>query len=71
MSLKKIRIKLNGKEEFLPDGKILKEYLEERNLLKQYYAVAVNETFIPKSEYNNVVLKDQDEVEVLAPMQGG
>jgi len=35
------------------------------------FAVAVNDTFIPRSEYDNTILKDGDRVELLVPMQGG
>jgi len=34
-------------------------------------AVAVNEEFIPKTEYENTVLNDGDRVELVTPMQGG
>ena len=34
-------------------------------------AVAVNETFIPKSCYAQTVLQDGDRVELLTPSQGG
>jgi sulfur carrier protein len=36
-----------------------------------YCAVAVNKTFVPKSQYPHTVLQKGDSVEVLAPMQGG
>ncbi|WP_370981362.1 sulfur carrier protein ThiS [Agaribacterium sp. ZY112] len=35
------------------------------------FAIAINEQFIPRSEYNNTELKDGDRVEILSPMQGG
>jgi sulfur carrier protein len=34
-------------------------------------AVAVNLTFVPRREYATKILKAGDEVEVVAPMQGG
>lgn len=38
---------------------------------KQPYAIAVNKIFIPKSEYANVVLKDNDMIEIISPITGG
>ena len=35
------------------------------------FAVAVNDTFIPRSDYENTILNDGDRVELLIPMQGG
>lgn len=35
------------------------------------YAVAVNESFVPRSEYFSVNLSAEDKVELVAPMVGG
>ena len=35
------------------------------------YAIAINENFIPKSDYQKTSLKDGDKIELLMPMQGG
>ena len=35
------------------------------------FAVAVNQQFVPHSNYDKTVLKDGDHIEVIAPMQGG
>lgn len=34
-------------------------------------AVAVNEEFIPKAEYENTELREGDRIELVTPMQGG
>jgi len=34
-------------------------------------AIAVNQTFIPQSQWEKVYLKCNDEVDIVAPMQGG
>ena len=35
------------------------------------FAVAVNTVFVPKSAYENTMLKDGDKVEIVRPMAGG
>ena len=35
------------------------------------FAVAINQQFIPRSRYDVTTLKKGDDVEILAPMQGG
>ena len=34
-------------------------------------AVALNETFILKTEYENIEVKDGDRLDILSPIQGG
>ncbi|CAA0091022.1 sulfur carrier protein ThiS [Zhongshania aliphaticivorans] len=34
-------------------------------------AIAVNEDFVPRSQYEHYCLEDGDKVDVLAPVQGG
>lgn len=35
------------------------------------FAAAVNETFVPKSQYGDTPLKDGDRIDIVNPMQGG
>jgi sulfur carrier protein len=34
-------------------------------------AVALNGTFVPRQEHANTNIKDGDDIEIVAPMQGG
>lgn len=34
-------------------------------------AIALNEEFIPKANYESISLKDGDRIELVTPMQGG
>lgn len=38
---------------------------------QEYFAVAVNQTFVPRSGYDSYELKDGDQVEIVSPIQGG
>jgi sulfur carrier protein len=35
------------------------------------FAVAINTKFIPKNSYNSTIIKENDAIEILSPMNGG
>lgn len=35
------------------------------------FALALNENFVPKSQYADTILNENDRIEIVAPMQGG
>ncbi|MBJ7379396.1 MAG: sulfur carrier protein ThiS [Polynucleobacter sp.] len=35
------------------------------------FAVAVNWNFVPKNEHDTLILKENDEIEVISPVTGG
>ncbi|MCK5385263.1 MAG: sulfur carrier protein ThiS [Alphaproteobacteria bacterium] len=45
--------------------------LEREGLAKKKVAVAINGQFIPRSAYDEHTVKDEDEIDIVAPMQGG
>jgi len=45
--------------------------LNELGYQQQHVAIALNEDFVPRSEYENTRLSDNDRIEIVAPMQGG
>ena len=47
------------------------ELLVELGYASGSIAVARNEAFIPKSSYADTLLSDNDDLEIVAPMQGG
>jgi len=47
-----------------------------QDLLNQHnkshnYAVAVNRQFVARSQYAQTILKEQDQIDIIQPMQGG
>jgi sulfur carrier protein len=38
---------------------------------KPPYAVAVNMNFVPKTQYSQFILNENDQIEVIAPVTGG
>jgi sulfur carrier protein len=48
-----------------------RELLAELDLEGEFFAVAVNRRVIPKTRWNEAVLRDGDSVEIVTPRQGG
>ena len=44
---------------------------ENHKLTEQGFVVAVNQNFVPRSEYQNFLINEGDKIEVLSPMAGG
>lgn len=65
-----MKIFLNG-QAIITEKTSLKELLTQQNYLQDWLAIAVNEKIVSASERQDFLLKEQDRIEVLAPMQGG
>jgi len=66
-----MQICLNGRLEKIEDGARLADLLKLFGYDPSAVAVAVNEEFVPRAAYASRSLKEDDQVEVVAPMQGG
>ena len=64
-------IYLNNIEKKIESGTLLTSFLQELQQKANNYAVAVNQTFVPRSHYVEFELKQGDRIELLIPMQGG
>ena len=64
-------IYVNGEPCRLPLPLTLTELLERLDYAPDRIAVALNQTFVPRSRYGHTCLTDGDAVEIVAPMQGG
>jgi len=52
----------------------LGSYIEDNGnteLSENSYVVAVNQNFVPRSEYQSLLINEGDKIEVLSPMAGG
>ena len=63
-------VMVNGEETSLTDDESVRSLLDSRNQ-EGRVAVAVNGEFVPRGSYGEVFLSEGDEVEIVAPMQGG
>lgn len=54
-----------------PLPRALSEWAGEWDNDSEVFAIAINENFVPKSQYGATRINDGDRIELLAPMQGG
>jgi len=66
-----IKIILNGELLELNSVLSLSDFLKTQQNCTQTFAVAINEEFIARQRYAEIMLNDGDSVEIVAPMQGG
>jgi len=66
-----VRIFVNSKETETPDGATVQQLIEQLGLGQKRVAVEVNAQLAAKSEWNSVVLKPGDRVEVVSFVGGG
>jgi len=66
-----MKISINGEiKEFDKESLTIQELLEIINYGKGI-AIALNETFILKTKYQDTTIKDGDRLDILSPVQGG
>jgi len=67
-----MNIVVNGKETNITDGLTISELLVEENVkMPQMVSVELNGQILKRSEFDRIVLKDDDKVEFLYFMGGG
>lgn len=66
-----IDIIVNGEKKSISEGINIPKMIEELGYTKEGFAIALNETFVAISTYDNTYLKSGDRVEILSPVQGG
>jgi sulfur carrier protein len=66
-----MQVRINGQFRQLNGPTSIESLLEELGYRNQFVAVALNQQCIPKQQFQDKLVKDQDEVEILAPMAGG
>jgi len=66
-----MKVSINGEiKEFDKDSLTIQELLEIIDYGKGI-AIALNETFILKTKYQETTIKDGDRLDILSPVQGG
>ena len=64
-------MKVNGREIVLKKAQTLYDFLVEQQLNVHTIAVEHNGEIIPKSEYQNKILKNEDTLEIIRFVGGG
>jgi sulfur carrier protein len=67
-----MEVRFNNKSISLPDGGSLLDFLRAQNLHEtKGIAVAVNETVIPRREWETIILENNSSILVIKAAQGG
>lgn len=66
-----MNIVLNGNKHTLDGEHNIQGLLERHGYNGKLIAVAVNNEFLPKTDYSKRIIRDNDRIEIVAPMQGG
>ena len=65
-----VKVKVNGKEETLPEALTIEEYLEKRSVQREVIA-AHNGEVVDKDRWSKVILEDGDSLEIIKIVGGG
>ena len=66
-----IRVYLNNQSLLIDQSLTLSEFLNHQGYVTDNYAIAVNQRFITKTQYDKVILNHHDCIDIIRPMQGG
>lgn len=62
---------INGKEQKEAVGKSIRTYLAETGYKESQVAVERNGAIVPKQEFENTIIEEEDTIEVLSFVGGG
>lgn len=71
MTQNKIQVFINGKKKLLEKNKNLTEVLKLLKITKNGIAIEINSAVVPKSQYVNTFVKDNDRIEIVQFIGGG
>ncbi|MBI2790616.1 MAG: sulfur carrier protein ThiS [Gammaproteobacteria bacterium] len=66
-----INVKINSHLYLLPEKCSLSEALAFYNLQVQNFAVAIDGKLVPRSQYAQLKLRNDNCIDIIVPMQGG
>lgn len=66
-----MKLIINSQEKSFETALTIMELLEQEGYKDMIVAVARNGEFIAKEKHPSTILEDADEIEIVAPMQGG
>ncbi|MCF6244622.1 MAG: sulfur carrier protein ThiS [Sulfurovum sp.] len=66
-----IKVSVNGEIKEIEENLDVSQMIEALEYKIKGFAVAVNTTFVPITEYSKTIIKEGDKIDILAPVQGG
>jgi sulfur carrier protein len=64
-------LRVNGKERRIEKAATLQDVIAALGYEGDFFAVALNRACIPRGHYGTTPVQEQDDIEILSPMQGG
>ena len=71
MTQKKIQVFINGKKKFLLGKNKSTSLLKDLNIDNDGIAIEINYSVIPKSQYEDTIIKNNDKMEIVQFIGGG
>jgi sulfur carrier protein len=66
-----IKVSVNGEIKEVSEHLNVNELIDALGYKTKGFAVAVNTTFVAIDTYGETLIKENDEIDILAPVQGG
>jgi sulfur carrier protein len=66
-----LTISLNGEKVILLEPLTIIDLLAEKEYQNEKVALAINGSFVPRSQYGETIVNDNDEVDVIQAVGGG
>ncbi|MAD41404.1 MAG: thiamine biosynthesis protein ThiS [Arcobacter sp.] len=66
-----IEVIVNGEKRTVSSQMNVNNLIEELKYKQKWFAFALNGTFVALDSYESTMIKNNDKVEILAPVQGG
>ncbi|HHH19724.1 MAG TPA: sulfur carrier protein ThiS [Campylobacterales bacterium] len=66
-----MKVSVNGEIKEIEAGLNVNELIKALNYTTAGFAVAVNTTFVAVGSYNETIINEGDQIDILAPVQGG
>ncbi len=66
-----MKLIINGQPKTFTAPATIASVLQAEGMGDMKLAIALNGTFVPKAQHADTALNDNDEIEIVAPMQGG
>jgi sulfur carrier protein len=66
-----LTISLNGEKVNLSESLSIIDLLTQQSYQKEKIALAINGSFVPRSQYNETIVNDNDEIDVIQAVGGG
>jgi sulfur carrier protein len=66
-----IHVSINGEPKQLPKEITIAVMLTQLGYQNEWLGVAINTTFISKTEHRKTIIQEGDNIDILSPIQGG